>query len=471
MRLGTHPFFGRQWTLKRRSVFVIVGFLFPNMCHAPAAGAQERNNNTTNASDLALLNLSRVAASPAELKAVLVREAGLMVKLKHWVASDATEHGQVISDSALTSDGIFARLETDIQFRSIATALVQKYGYLLPKLNPDSDPGKEHDFLFQEWVKRLAQNQDEELAQARQGRIPNPQIVGLCDPQRDKGCNASQTRSSASGNLRQGPAQGGLPSGIAPPDANFPNLPSGGAIPMLRTQLTQTAEDPGSMSLQLPLPGSYESDRSFNSLNISALESPGLNTVGTGRSSGPSLAGGNFWGGSADDGLLAAYRVGTNSATGSSPDLIGIGGAGAIPLPSLGSPGVAAMQPRPSSAPFSEPPEMIRKQSPYESIPSLYDMYVQAVARPAIPRRFGADVFENGTRDSQLIPMDLPVGPDYVVGPGDGLSVDLWGGVSQRLYRIVDREGRVSLPEVGPILVSGKSLAAVQQNLQQILRT
>ncbi len=109
--------------------------------------------------------------------------------------------------------------------------------------------------------------------------------------------------------------------------------------------------------------------------------------------------------------------------------------------------------------------------SPYEDIPSLYDMYVQAVTRPATPRRFGAEVFENGTRDSQLIPMDLPVGPDYVVGPGDGLSVDLWGGVSQRLYRAVDREGRVSLPEVGPILVSGKSLAAVQQNLQQILRT
>jgi polysaccharide export outer membrane protein len=98
-------------------------------------------------------------------------------------------------------------------------------------------------------------------------------------------------------------------------------------------------------------------------------------------------------------------------------------------------------------------------------------MYVQAVARPSVPTRFGADVFENGTRDSQLIPMDLPVGPDYVVGPGDGLSIDLWGGVSQRLYRTVDREGRVSLPELGPVLVSGKSLADVQQNLQQILRT
>jgi len=29
-------------------------------------------------------------------------------------------------------------------------------------------------------------------------------------------------------------------------------------------------------------------------------------------------------------------------------------------------------------------------------------------------------------------PMDLPVGPDYVIGPGDGLEIDLWGGVSQR---------------------------------------
>jgi protein involved in polysaccharide export with SLBB domain len=114
---------------------------------------------------------------------------------------------------------------------------------------------------------------------------------------------------------------------------------------------------------------------------------------------------------------------------------------------------------------------MIREKSPYEDIPSLYDMNVRAVTRPAAPKRFGAEVFENGTRDSQMIPMDLPAGPDYVVGPGDGLSVDMWGSVSQRLYRVVDREGRVSLPEVGPIQVSGKSLATLQQNLQQILRT
>ena len=54
---------------------------------------------------------------------------------------------------------------------------------------------------------------------------------------------------------------------------------------------------------------------------------------------------------------------------------------------------------------------------------------------------------------------------------GDGLSVDLWGGVSRRFYRVVDREGRVSLPEVGPLLVAGKSLAEVQESFQKTLRT
>ena len=74
-------------------------------------------------------------------------------------------------------------------------------------------------------------------------------------------------------------------------------------------------------------------------------------------------------------------------------------------------------------------------------------------------------------QDSELIPMDLPAGPDYVVGPGDGLTINLWGSVSRKLYLTVDREGRVSLPEVGPVLVSGKSLADVQENVQQVLRT
>ena len=58
-----------------------------------------------------------------------------------------------------------------------------------------------------------------------------------------------------------------------------------------------------------------------------------------------------------------------------------------------------------------------------------------------------------------------------LLGPGDGLTIQLWGGVSQRLVRVVDRQGRVSLPEVGTVEVSGKSLGDVQRMVQTQLRT
>jgi protein involved in polysaccharide export with SLBB domain len=67
--------------------------------------------------------------------------------------------------------------------------------------------------------------------------------------------------------------------------------------------------------------------------------------------------------------------------------------------------------------------------------------------------------------------MDLPAGPDYVLGPGDGVSIDIWGGVAQRLQRVVDPAGRLALPEVGTVQVSGRTLGDVQRIVQAALRT
>jgi protein involved in polysaccharide export with SLBB domain len=116
-----------------------------------------------------------------------------------------------------------------------------------------------------------------------------------------------------------------------------------------------------------------------------------------------------------------------------------------------------------------EPVRMVHQRNPYAQVPALYDLYVQAKSsRPT--QRFGLDVFERGATSIDSSSIDLPVGPDYVVGPGDGLMLDLWGGVAQRLPRTVDREGRVDLPEVGPTLVAGKTLGEVQQEVQRLLR-
>src|SRR5260370_40229968 len=82
-----------------------------------------------------------------------------------------------------------------------------------------------------------------------------------------------------------------------------------------------------------------------------------------------------------------------------------------------------SLAPKPSRS----APELVRAVSPYKDVPSIYDMYIQAVPRPAVPRRFGSEVFQNGVRDSRVIPMDVPAGPGLVFGPGDGLLIDSGG--------------------------------------------
>ena len=81
------------------------------------------------------------------------------------------------------------------------------------------------------------------------------------------------------------------------------------------------------------------------------------------------------------------------------------------------------------------------------------------------------DIFQNGTGNLEALPMDLPVGPDYVLGPGDGLNIDLFGSVAQRLRRVVDRQGLVALPDVGNVQVSGRTMGDVQHMVQAALRT
>ncbi len=445
--------------------------------------AQTQRSTPIPSSDLGRDNLSRVAASATELKAVLIKDSGLMVELKRWVAKDATDHGQIVSDSDLTNDAIFERLETDSQFRSLATGIVQKYGYLQPKVNPDSELGQERALLIQERTKWLAQHQEEELAAVHQKNLQAQQNARNCDPQSDSNCEPSQSNASTNRDGSQGPPQNqnqGPSSPNANPDqSNPPNLPRDNGNPQARDLLMQASGYPPSNSLQDQLGIVYDPTQSFNGLgqNLGGVSSRNslLQQMGNGDDGQSSSQLGGSSLSSRDDRSAQAANglgsIGSNLPLGiTSPN----SERETSPYVPYGMSPVVPVQPstrRYQRNAQIEPVEMVRKQDPYVNIPSLYDMYLQAVTRPTTPRRFGSEVFENGTRDPQLIPMDLPAGPDYIVGPGDGLSIDLWGGVSQRFFRTVDREGRISLPEAGPVLVSGKSLADVQQSLQQILRT
>jgi polysaccharide biosynthesis/export protein len=460
-------------------VFCALSVLFLCSTAVRAQDGQDRQRPAMPSSELGRENLSRVAASAAEIKTILVKDTGLMVELKRWVAKDATSQGQIISETDLTDDAIFDRLQADVQFRSIATQLVQRYGYLVPQVNPDSAAGKEQELLVKERVKWIAQNEEEEAQarsrQQRRGNVQNTVTCNALDPQ----CPERQGSGDEQGPGEQrqpGFEQGNPPSRIGPQDSNPRNGAQNGQL--LRAQLDPSGQgaNQGDGALpELPLGSGFDSTVSPGSTNFGVSGDSSLR--GSRDADGQSVGGPPATNPQSRNVVdsFAVYGVGANSPNANGVDQYRSSRREMSPSASTGSTSsYSSMQPfdrRYQPKPEPAAPELVRAASPYNDIPSLYDMYVQAIPRPTVPKRFGAEVFENGTRDSQLIPMDVPAGPDYVVGPGDGLSIDLWGGVSQKIYRVVDREGRVSLPEVGPLMVSGKSLAEVQASLQQTLRT
>jgi len=116
-------------------------------------------------------------------------------------------------------------------------------------------------------------------------------------------------------------------------------------------------------------------------------------------------------------------------------------------------------------------PSTTQEPNPYPNLPSLQDLYRQIPSQRSILRRFGVDVFQNGTGNLEKLPMDLPAGPDYVLGTGDGLSINVRGSVPRTIIKTVDREGRVSLPEVGSVVLAGQTVTQAQELIQQSFST
>jgi protein involved in polysaccharide export with SLBB domain len=439
-------------------VFSGLGLAF--LCWAPTYGQQQaerqratrepsRNDyGVEQAPDFAQENLRRVAASATQIRAVLVKDEGLLVELKRWVAKEATDSGQVVEDSSLTDQAIFERLDQDVAFRSIATRLLQRYGYLLPTPNPDSDFAKENELVLKERARRLVQIEAQEDSDAFKPQRNDRDLerTATCDPRREDDC-PQQSPPVRRQNTR---APRGMTSPESNPQAVPEQPPSQSPSRVLRADGLPQASDPldgpdvNSMTPRLDLASSPLKRESIPFDSSQALGRGAMDGSPLGRDERPlpNAPGRDDGGGSSNkNGMERSSRSRPTSErnNGNEEDLL--------------------------------PVRMVHRANPYSDIPSLFDMYVQASAHQRPMERFGLDVFRNPANDPEAIPMDLPVGPDYVLGPGDSLEIDLWGGVSQRMYRVVDREGRVALPEAGPLLVSGRNLGDVQQAVQKALRT
>src|SRR5690242_1939330 len=223
-----------------------------------ALPAQIQRQNPMQNSDLSRENQSRVAAAAADIKTILVKDIGLMVELKRWVAKEATNHGQIITDHDLSDDAIFDRLQSDVQFRSVATALVQRYGYLVPQLNPESQAAKEQELLAKERAKWLAQSQEEQATLDHQRNEQRLERAEYCAQRNDPDCELQGNPNLGQPAGRQDQRDQGPQNQMGPSQSHpvNPSRVSGGQIE--RAQFSPEDELEGGVS-ELPLGNAAQS--------------------------------------------------------------------------------------------------------------------------------------------------------------------------------------------------------------------
>jgi polysaccharide biosynthesis/export protein len=490
--------------VRRRELQTLVGVMIA-LAWSIGSFSQTRQTKPVSQSELARQNLAHVAADTQQLALILHRDAGLMVEVKRWIAKDATDHGQIITENDLAEEVIFDRLENDITFRSVVTQIVQKYGYLLPIVNPESPLAKQQDLLIQERVKWITEEEaaDREKMKAEQEKLASQQN---CDPRRAN-CAAQNAATPSIQQLppqqqQQFPGVNQYPQAVpgleppidVPPTVPYapqqPTVPGGNGTDLLRTSgpdtnlgVGQQAQAGGGTSGLSDY--GQDSDEEGGGNYQRRTSAGGMQSQGQGGFDefGDLSLDSDFAGDGLGQGMYGSMnRFGNNSgyANGFYPYASPNGSYGNTSYGTGNqtnyydlsvSNAILRENARRAREPMTPNQRLVRRSNPYREIPSLYDMYLQAAARPPAVQRFGMEVFENGTRDLQSIPMDLPVGPDYVLGTGDGVSINLWGGVARRFYQVVDHEGRLNLPESGPVMVAGKSLAEVQELVQKTLRT
>lgn len=104
------------------------------------------------------------------------------------------------------------------------------------------------------------------------------------------------------------------------------------------------------------------------------------------------------------------------------------------------------------------PASLPSKELPPPEPPSLSRDLVQ----------FGYDQFAQPA--STFAPVtDVPVGPDYVLGPGDTLLVYMWGMVDNVLTLPVNQQGEVFLPKMGTFPIWGMTLSQAEKLIKDQL--
>ncbi len=417
---------------------------------------QERSRAAQAADELVSLSAEKIIS-------ILRNEIGLMLQVKKVLVQKAYEQGRIIDSQDLTDEAIFRTVRENENVRVIITREIEDRYYVRVK------PRKEE--LQRGQVLESLRKPGEAAATA--GQLPATQEEIYWATHKATIENYPEIEQPPVSATPSTPSP--TPPSISPePDFDYSNpgqsIPSSPAVGDPRRQLER-------VDFQQP-PGDYPDALGGFNMSMARGSSSDMQLMAAGASQRSMM-------GNPATGLGSGMGMGMGSDSALSPfPMPGSAGFYSSGMemsslsrdqyPQTSQPDLAQQSRRrqmrlPPRRP--QQPALRHRPNPYADVPSLYDLYSQYSDRSVNLQRFGSEIFRTGTGNMDMLPMDMPVGPEYVLGPGDGLSIQLWGGVSQRLIRVVDRQGRVALPEIGTVEVSGKSLGDVQRIVQTELRT
>lgn len=79
-------------------------------------------------------------------------------------------------------------------------------------------------------------------------------------------------------------------------------------------------------------------------------------------------------------------------------------------------------------------------------------------------RPFGYEIFNLSPKSFEPLNSG-PVDPNYTLGPGDEIILTLWGDTEQFHKLVIDREGKILLPDVGQLVITGLTMQRVEEKI------
>jgi len=80
-------------------------------------------------------------------------------------------------------------------------------------------------------------------------------------------------------------------------------------------------------------------------------------------------------------------------------------------------------------------------------------------------RPYGYEFFGQAAVRVMTDRKDIPVPMKYVVGPGDEVKLLLWGRVNAQYNLTVDRDGKITIPQIGPLFVAGMTFEEMSKQI------